>query len=125
MNEQLQQALSDLINKSLSGIDQTTDFLSAEIPDVITQLLLWHGIYNFILFIIGILLLLCIVYSNYKQVKWIKKEDIDIDPEIVVPNIFQIFFIFPLAYFLNLQWLKIWIAPKVWLIDYAKSLVIS
>lgn len=41
MNEQLQQALAAIINKTMQGVDAGTAFLQAEIPDVIRQLLVW------------------------------------------------------------------------------------
>jgi hypothetical protein len=41
MNEQLQQALSAILNKTMSGVDAGISFLSSEIPDVIHQLLVW------------------------------------------------------------------------------------
>ena len=43
MNEQLQKALVELIGKASNGIDASVSFLSAEIPDVIHQLLLWYA----------------------------------------------------------------------------------
>lgn len=58
MNEQLQQAIQQLIDKGLSGVDSSVDFLQQEIPDFVMQLLMWHGIYNFILMSIGVLLLI-------------------------------------------------------------------
>ena len=43
MNEQLQQAISQLITMSLVAIDKGATFLSGQIPDVIQQLLLWKA----------------------------------------------------------------------------------
>jgi len=42
MNEQLQQAVAELIEKSLSMLQTGADFMAAEIPDVVHQLLMWH-----------------------------------------------------------------------------------
>ena len=41
MNEQLQNALVDLITKVTSGMDTATAFLAGELPDVVQQLLRW------------------------------------------------------------------------------------
>jgi len=124
MNEQLQQALSDLINRSLTGLDKAGDFLNAEIPAVIQQLLLWHGVYEFIMFLIGVAFIVGVVYGNYRHFKWLRAnwEQVDGDP-VLIFHIFQIGWIPLICYFINLQWLQIWIAPKVWLLEYAAQFV--
>lgn len=40
MNEQLQQALATILNKSIEGIDAGVEFMQAELPEVIEQLLI-------------------------------------------------------------------------------------
>ncbi|AGH31896.1 hypothetical protein VPIG_00038 [Vibrio phage PWH3a-P1] len=57
MNEQLQQALAQIIEKAMTGLDQTVDFLSAEVPDVIYQLLLWYGVKSAIIGVIGLMIM--------------------------------------------------------------------
>lgn len=42
MDKQLQQAVSSLIEKSLSAFEKGADFMAAQLPDVVQQLLLWH-----------------------------------------------------------------------------------
>ena len=42
MNEQLQTALAALIEKSIKAMEAGADFMAAEIPEVVQQLLLWH-----------------------------------------------------------------------------------
>ena len=126
MNDQLEQALLDLINKSLSGIDTATNFLSAEIPEVIGQLLIWHGLYNFILFCMSILLIVGIITGNLYQIRWYKKRkasDKNFDDDVLLFNLLQLFFVFPLIVWCNLTWLQIWITPKVWLLEYATNMV--
>ncbi|MHC4607862.1 MAG: hypothetical protein ACYTAF_13195 [Planctomycetota bacterium] len=123
MNEELQEALTELITKSLSGIDTAKEFFSAEIPDVISQLLVWHGVYNFILFLCGAVLLSVFIFLNYRQYKWWKKKgDISDHPEILA-NLLQIFPVMGIHYLLNFEWLQIWVAPKVWLLEYASKIV--
>jgi hypothetical protein len=41
MNEQLQQALAAILNKTMAGVEAGVSFLGAELPDVIQQLLVW------------------------------------------------------------------------------------
>jgi len=37
----LKQALAQILNKATSGIEKSVDFLNAQLPEVIEQLLLW------------------------------------------------------------------------------------
>ena len=78
MNEQLQQAISQLITISLVAIDKGATFLSGQIPDVIQQLLLlkaWESFIHF--FIVGVVLSIVIVYANIKQFNYWMQETTD------------------------------------------------
>ena len=129
MNEQLQSTLTELINQSLSGIDTAKNFLIAETPKVIQELVIWYSVYNFILFVVGILFCVVWVYGNILLYKYLKKksdeDDLGYDPFILLlAYVFQFFIIIiVLASTINVQWLKIWIAPKVWLLEYAGTFV--
>ena len=132
MNEQLQLAVSTLIQTSLNAIDKGTTFLSNQIPEVIQQLLLWKAITSFIEFSSGIFLIggifawLIYQYKYWtttiedewgttKQRIWLE------DGPLVLLNLFCAI---PLLYgstCINLIWLQIWIAPKLYLIEYAKD----
>ena len=118
----LEDALVEIINKANNGIDSATDFLSAEIPDVIHQLLLWHGVYSFMLFAIGVLFCAVWVKLNIKQYKYVKENNLWNEPQMVA-NLFQTFLFLVPVLTINLEWLKIWIAPKVWLLEYASKLI--
>ena len=141
MKEELQTALADLISKTLQGVDASKDFLTAEIPDVIEQLLMWHGIYSFIVFMLMAFWFMLAIYFNVKQYKFWKNiigdnEKIGklpgflryhngIDWSFVAPlNLLQLLHSVPLVIMIeNITWLQIWIAPKVWLIEYMGRLV--
>jgi len=66
MNDQLQHALASLLGKAVSGMDAATSFLSAQLPDVIHQLLLWSLIDSLAHVFIPILLLLISGFSLYR-----------------------------------------------------------
>lgn len=127
MNEQLQQALVDIINKAISGIDASIGFLSAEIPDVVHQVLMWYAVKGVIFCGIGVLLIVAWVVVDVKTFQWLKKADIDADVLFFGYGLFgSAIRLIPLKIFIdtvNLDWLKIWIAPKLWLIEYAASIV--
>ena len=132
MNEQLQLAVSTLIQTSLNAIDKGTTFLSNQIPEVIQQLLLWKAIASFIEFSFGIFLIGGIfVWLIYQYKYWVtivedpwgeKVRRIEGDKGAVA--LLNILLFIPLLYgssCINLIWLQIWIAPKLYLIEYAKD----
>ena len=113
MNEQLQTALAELITSTL----QAKEFIVGELPEVVRQLLVWKGIHNFVLFLIG-LATSVVVIAIATKFSFSDDEDVFLR-RIVVFSVCLMAAVFTL----NIQWLKIWIAPKVWLIEYAASLV--
>lgn len=140
MNEQLQQALSAILNKTMSGVDAGISFLSAEIPDVIHQLLMWKMIQSMLFFVFGIIVICwTIVFikrqyrrsvektDNYGQVYYVPTMVFDNRGEVSPGCV--IFAVLALAGILTgvslisgLSWLQILIAPKIYLIEYAASL---
>ncbi len=134
MNEQLQLAVSTLIQTSLNAIDKGTTFLSNQIPEVIQQLLLWKAIASFIEFSSGIFIIGGIFAWLIYQYKYWKttvkttggEKKIRLLSETGAFSLLHIFLIFPLLYgssCINLIWLQIWIAPKLYLIEYAKDFI--
>ena len=132
MNEQLQLAVSTLIQTSLNAIDKGTTFLSNQIPEVIQQLLLWKAIASFIEFSSGIFLIGGIfAWLIYQYKYWTteiegtyKSKELRIEEDRGSLSLLNIFLIIPLIYgssCINLIWLQIWIAPKLYLIEYAKD----
>ena len=132
MNEQLQLAVNTLIQTSLNAIDKGTTLLSNQIPEVTQQLLLWKAIASFIEFSSGIFLIggifAWLIYQ-YKYwtttvtTKWGDKK-VRLHDDAGPFSLLNIFLIIPILYgssYINLIWLQIWIAPKLYLIEYAKD----
>ena len=137
MNEQLQAAVAAMITKAVGAFEKGADFMSDQIPDVVHQLLMWNMVYYALLCVTGVVSLIALIYFNYRQVKWwmgdvqvsgyggekrIESRNIKYAPAQML-NIIQAFPIAAIFKFINIEWLKIWIAPKVWLIEYAANLV--
>ena len=132
MNEQLQLAVSTLIQTSLNAIDKGTTFLSNQIPEVIQQLLLWKAVVSFIefssgIFIIGGIFAWLIYQYKYwtttVTTEWGTK-NVRLEEDAGPLVLLNLFCIIPLLYgssCINLIWLQIWIAPKLYLIEYAKD----
>ena len=124
MNEELQKAIAELFNSAISA----KDFLVGELPEYINQLLMWHAAHSALMCFLGVLYCAAWFYPNYRHVLWLKnggfKKLADDGNDIVLLfHLLQFFLIIPVVEMFNLDWLKIMIAPKVWLVEYAASLV--
>jgi hypothetical protein len=148
MNEQLQKALIDLIGKASNGIDASVSFLSAEIPDVIHQLLLWYAARSAIEFFVGVIIIsfgvkifnmkigvskdsakkdyedgkLWTRYCGSAKITSTEYDAIMMMPDYWKAKVFGVFVSMIGAIWVNIDWLQIWIAPKIWLIEYASQL---
>ncbi len=141
MNEQLQQALAAILNKTMAGVETGASFLQAELPDVIQQLLAWK-LYSSIAYgAVGALMLAGVVVLLIKS---IKKEQVtagggeyrntkptlvwdcdgDVHPGVLIlGTIAVIGAIFGIALIAELMTaMQIAVAPKIFLIEYAASL---
>ena len=126
--ESLNEALATLINQATTGIDASMGFLQAEIPDVIVQLLMWHGVKSALMASVAALLFPAVIllarfvaypiclteYANKDKAK---------GEAMAIGFVGSIIALIPFFVLWNLTWLQIWIAPKVWLLEYAASLV--
>ena len=126
MTEKLDNMLAETLQNFLNGLQTAQDFATAQLPDVINQLLTWYFTYYIILAIIAIALFIVQIIGSYY---WITK----VEPKL--PSSVQwagtvfgvgvgggVLLIIEIL-MLNLTWLKIWIAPKIWLIEYTSSLL--
>ena len=126
MNETLQKALTELVEKSMEGMNSTVNFLQAEIPEVLKQLLMWHGVSNFIYFILGIFMAICLIILDVIIIRKGIKDRWDDELWMIATiggAILNVIIISISSILINMQWLQIWIAPKVWLIEYASKLI--
>lgn len=145
MNEQLQMALVSIIDQSIDGINQSITFLSDQLPDVINQLLIWKALENFLFFSIGIFIIVIGQVLAKKQESKVEKAKEDYkngeawtrysygsratstsyDMLMYSPFLYPFIFTFiGSAIILNsYKWIMILVAPKIYLIEYASSLV--
>lgn len=151
----LDEALTRLINRSVDAAESvagditnatgtTLDFLAAEIPDVIQQLLVWHAIESFIWFFLGTLIIAApwLVYwrwggrgaptepaysgeARYEETLTHYRDGRMNDDALVALCIFGLVtsgvgFTLVMS---SLEWLQILVAPKLYLLEYARVLV--
>jgi hypothetical protein len=116
----LEQTLVEIISSAVQDGKELKDFALEQIPDVLQQTLLWYGAYNFTLFVLAIVFTVASIYLYVKFFRWASKKDwsdfIPLTPVIVLTPLVPVFTLF------NLEWLKIWLAPKLWLIEFAAEL---
>lgn len=127
MNEQANKILVDLLQKASNGIDSAVSFSQAQIPDVVHQLLLWNSASSALFQAFVLAFLSFYAWSSIKALRKLNEGPLDDigDGLCVVWMVFGgisalILFI---GFWFNFDWLKIWIAPKLYLIEYAASLM--
>lgn len=161
MNEELQNALAQLILSFVESMGGAKDFALEQAPEVIQQLLLWKATISAICFTLGVLLLIMGAAVLRKRLIWSQpKPPEPTDPFIAklhelekadsfdaryhskklrealrepgAPHISPPDHLFLIAapacmsgiafIAMSLAWLQIWLAPKVYLIEYAANL---
>lgn len=122
MSDKLDEALVDIIKKATSGVDSAVDFLGGQIPDVVSQLLAFELFVSifwtlvFSVFLIGSAILtkkgFCEEFENSEVCGF---------SALVGLVFFVISFI---VVSINATTaIKIWLAPKIFLLEYAADLV--
>ena len=150
MNEQLQQALAEILSKTMVSIEAGTTFMQAELPDVIQQLLTWKLASSFLIFIIAsIVFSLCLLklkrlapdafeYQRGSSLYYNNSGELEAQGRKIMQDkaaSLPFFFIWATATIITglvfiIEGLpaagvsmKIWLAPKIYLIEYAASVV--
>ena len=135
MNDKLQQSLSQILEQAVSGVQAGVSLLSAELPDVIHQLLMWKMIESLIWCIGGIAFTVVAIRLFVKNSGRGKEVGLKYKPTLTHDEQGNLAewspaLLIPLAIIaiiaiitINITWLQILIAPKVYLIEYAASLV--
>lgn len=121
----LEDVLINLISKTVGGIEKGAEMVMDQLPEVIQQLLMWEMISSFIFFIISIIFFLAIPsYWIWLNKSWKRVESSSCGETCFNIGLFgSMLFFFIACITMNLTWLKIYLAPKVFLIEYMANLV--
>jgi len=125
----LKQALAEILTKATSGIEKGIDFLSAELPDVIEQLLLWKMweslVGNILLWLFAFIIPAMLVFGNFKEGtrNFQRTEPRAPGIKLIIGALWLLFGLIPVSTANDLVWLQIWLAPKIYLIEYAAQLI--
>jgi hypothetical protein len=120
MNPDLQVAITQVLSKISQGID----FGSSQMPDIIHQLLVWNVINSIIqqlscvITLVGMWFLVPYLFKRCEQYEWEGLPQVFI---VITTSILTLIAV--ISFWGCFDWLQIWIAPKVWLIEYARHLV--
>lgn len=113
----MEKQLQDALVEALSTVMEAKDFVLSELPDVVHQLLMWKVFESMWHNVLAIAL----VFVSIKMYKMANKyiED-DFKPVFcaiggALLNLISIIL-------LNIKFIKIWIAPKVYIIEYLKEM---
>lgn len=145
MNEQANKVLAELLQKAVSGIDQAVAFSQAQVPDVIHQLLVWEFVYSFIMFLLAAMSVVPVVFLIKRHVQrvpngvidrgwdrgnprfvrtliWDEDGTLSLAMAFITPALI-LYFVWLICVLTDLSWLKIWLAPKLYLLEYAAHLI--
>ncbi len=148
MQEEANKILVDLLKKASDGVDSAIAFSQAQIPDVVHQLLVWNMVDSLIKTLIAISTIPLVIWFMKKQYQKVEIGKFDNEgwsweegkPKykqtmiwesngeisfLILPlaAVFVLWVSFIIAVVTNMTWLKIWLAPKLYLIEYAASLI--
>jgi len=120
-NDILKEALADILKKSTAGIEKGVNFLNAELPEAAEQILKWHMWESILINVFLFIMFLIFYILGYK----LYKIGVKGDETYYVYSLVSIIFGFVILLFaiFQLTWLKILIAPKLYLIEYAAELL--
>lgn len=124
MDERFKEILLNAIEKAGGYIDKGIDLAINEAPLIINELLRWNMAYHSIIFAIGIGI---IIYTTYITTRMYNHAEAYYDDDVKVGSWVLWTFgngvgLFVCIYH-TLKFLKIWIAPRIWLIEYATNLI--
>jgi hypothetical protein len=129
--------LKEALAQMLTGVTQTTseakEFIVSQLPDAVRQLLAWKFAESIARVVFGTILLVAwIIFTKKFLIQKLKIYDYEFGGDnedlakffgCIGTAICSLVVVIVFFCCLNLTWLQIWIAPKVYLIEYAKTLV--
>lgn len=121
LKEKGSEVLVKMIDITVQSMSDVIEFSKQQIPEVIHQLLMWKATYAGVWMLIGVFLLTLAVIYGKKANGWIRTDSNNIPAHLLTVLLFTV----GSYQFIDnlLIILQIWIAPKIYLIEYAASLV--
>jgi hypothetical protein len=112
-------AITDGYGVAKIGAVKSAEFLQGQIPDIINQFLWWQGIKSFCFWALGIVPFYFAI--RYWRKSWQHTCEEDENPPIILLNVLLLFISF--VFFIGASdWIKIWICPKLYILQYIMDL---
>ena len=123
MHEHLSKAVADLILTTISTADEAKIFILSEMPEVVSQLLLWGALQSLLIFCAFLIPLAAVLYVFYRAYKDSTLPNKKMTEGTIVCLIVCALFAigFSSLALSNLEWLQILVAPKVYLLEYIRE----
>lgn len=113
--------LIDALTKTGNTIDKSVDMVMEQTPALVSETLHWYFTYNLMLCIASIIIII-FAYIGLRKVNMMFDEFAD---KSMVLFTISLCASIAFAFTFNIQWLKIYIAPRLWLIEYTMHLMKS
>lgn len=131
--ETLDTTISTLIDGAPEKGAKLVDWLYVQVPDVAEQLLTWHMFESGIHTAVNVCWIVVLAFTSFIGTrflyKWAKENDRFDEPAFIFPVVIINVVVFICicvncdTIVSNLDWLKIWLAPKVYLLEYLGGFV--
>lgn len=113
-----------LLQKLIETAIQTGEFIKEQVPLVVQELITYHLVYAAVWCIIWATVAVLVLLGARKFIRLANEEE---DSEYYIPAVLMIVFGTGPATWASVTFLldvvKLWLAPRVWLIEYASQLV--
>lgn len=131
---QAYEAMVTMVTKITSGVETAGEFLKGQIPDVLQQLIVYNLVISLAIFLVG--LVGTISWPFFCRFLYKKGKDCYPDSHayymdqgdfagILTLCAVAGSLVFLVVLITHLDWVKIWLAPKIWLIEYTADLLKS
>lgn len=117
------EVITQILERALSGVDAAVEFSRDQIPDVVQQLLSWNFTISLIWFCVWCALALASVPFWVWFAKTVNVRSKADDAGFAFFCALVISTASSAGLLNSLAWLKIWIAPKLYMLEYGASLV--
>lgn len=126
MDAKIAEQLLPIVEKAKEGILAGVEFAQEQMPDLINQLLAWNFVTSLLGWLFKIAILSCgilLIKQGIKEGRDCKWDDCDLFmPWFCGGGLITLLMLGALSV-VPLVWLQIWVAPKLFLIEYLSNLI--
>jgi len=132
VDEELKAQLIPILENTKDGLAAAVDFLCEQSPLLVNEILLWEGIKSGIICLVLLALMIIGIVISKKVRSLVKNKDCkkacgdSADecmwcPGLAIAYHVMVYIGLPIIMFCNLTWLKVLVAPRLFLVEYIKD----